>query len=53
MLYFDELFGKSTVEDPVRLRSAVSHNAGLLVLYYYALIHGSSDMNPSHGTSIQ
>ena len=42
MVYFSDIFDAATLEDPIRLFAAVSHNAGLTVLYYYALMHGES-----------
>ena len=42
MIYFTETFGEDVVKDPIRLLSAVRHNAGLTVLFYYALMHGNS-----------
>ena len=41
LIYFQELFGDELLGDSARLHPAVSHNGGLLVLYYYALMHGA------------
>jgi hypothetical protein len=41
MAYLHTIFPMEVMLDPVRLMRAVQHNAGLLVLSQFALIHGS------------
>ena len=44
MMFFAEIFPPEAVSDPVRLLSLVRHNAGLTVLFYYALMHGDTQL---------